>query len=81
MQEWVSIHRDTVIAYNVFSHAFDGASFCGLHLAPLGVKPAMIFNVDLLINRPVDAAYCLLSSTSLSFLASTLGVVGLDSKC
>lgn len=41
VQEWVCIHRDTVIAYIAFSHAFDGAGVCGLHLAPLAVKPQM----------------------------------------
>lgn len=41
MHEWVCIHRDTVIAYIAFSNAYDGKQVCGLHLAPLAVKPQM----------------------------------------
>ncbi len=41
VHEWVCIHRDTVIAFIAFSSAFDGTSLCGLHLAPLAVKPQM----------------------------------------
>jgi putative acetyltransferase len=41
VQEWVCIHRNTVIAFIAFSQAFDGANVCGLHLAPLAVKPQM----------------------------------------
>jgi putative acetyltransferase len=41
VQEWVCIHRNTVIAFIAFSHAFDGANVCGLHLAPVAVKPQM----------------------------------------
>jgi putative acetyltransferase len=41
VQEWVCIHRNTVIAFIAFSNAFDGANVCGLHLAPLAVKPQM----------------------------------------
>ena len=41
MHEWVCIHRNTVIAYIAYSRAFDGAKVCGLHLAPLAVKPEM----------------------------------------
>lgn len=39
--EWVCIHRDKVIAYIAFSNAYDGNQVCGLHLAPLAVKPEM----------------------------------------
>ncbi len=39
VHEWVCIHQNTVIAFIAFSHAFDGAKVCGLHLAPLAVKP------------------------------------------
>ena len=41
MHEWVCIHRNTVIAYIAYSQAFEGAKVCGLHLAPLAVKPEM----------------------------------------
>jgi putative acetyltransferase len=41
LQEWVCIHRNTVIAYIVFSQAFDKDKVCGLHLGPLAVKPTM----------------------------------------
>lgn len=36
---WVCIHTNTVIAAIVFSNAYNGAAVCGLHLAPLAVKP------------------------------------------
>jgi putative acetyltransferase len=36
---WVCIHINTVIAAIVFSNAYNGAAVCGLHLAPLAVKP------------------------------------------
>ncbi|RJX36118.1 MAG: N-acetyltransferase [Desulfurivibrio sp.] len=38
---WVCIHINTVIAYIAFSNAYDGAAVCGLHLAPLAVKPEL----------------------------------------
>ncbi len=41
LHEWVCLHRDTVTAYIAFSKAYDGAKVCGLHLAPLAVKPQM----------------------------------------
>ncbi|MBU1568324.1 MAG: N-acetyltransferase [Proteobacteria bacterium] len=41
VHEWVCIHRNAVIAFIAFSKAFDGANFCGWHLAPLAVKPQM----------------------------------------
>jgi putative acetyltransferase len=41
LQEWVCLHRDTVTAYIAFSKAYDGTTECGLHLAPLAVKPQM----------------------------------------
>lgn len=41
LHEWVCLHRDTVTAYIAFSNAFDGTRVCGLHLAPLAVKPQM----------------------------------------
>lgn len=41
VHEWVCIHCNTIVAYIAFSHAFDGKTVCGLHLAPLAVKPLM----------------------------------------
>ncbi len=41
LHEWVCIHRDAVVAYVCFSPAYDGNEVCGLHLAPLAVKPQM----------------------------------------
>lgn len=40
VHEWVCIHTNTVIAYIAFSNAYNGSEVCGLHLAPLAVKPA-----------------------------------------
>jgi putative acetyltransferase len=40
MQEWVCIHTGTVIAFIAFTNAYRGSLVCGLHLAPLAVKPA-----------------------------------------
>ena len=37
--DWLCIHRNKVIAYIAFSNAYDGTKVCGLHLAPLAVKP------------------------------------------
>ena len=39
VHEWVCIHRNSVIAYIAFSNAYNGSDVCGLHLAPLAVKP------------------------------------------
>jgi len=39
VHEWVCIHTNTVIAAIAFSNAYDGSAVCGLHLAPLAVKP------------------------------------------
>ena len=39
LHEWVCIHSNKVIAYIAFSNAFAGEEVCGLHLAPLAVKP------------------------------------------
>lgn len=39
MHEWVCIHINRVIAYIAFSNAYNGSDVCGLHLAPLAVKP------------------------------------------
>lgn len=39
LAEWVCLHTDTVIAYIAFSRAYRGSTVCGLHLAPLAVKP------------------------------------------
>ncbi len=39
MHEWVCIHINKVIAYIAFSNAYNGMAVCGLHLAPLAVKP------------------------------------------
>ena len=41
LHEWVCIHRDTVIAYIAFSNAYEGTKVCGLHLAPLAVRPQL----------------------------------------
>ncbi|OKY74785.1 MAG: GNAT family N-acetyltransferase [Desulfobulbaceae bacterium DB1] len=39
LHEWVCIHTNTVIASITFSRAYNGSAVCGLHLAPLAVKP------------------------------------------
>ncbi|MFA6498232.1 MAG: N-acetyltransferase [Desulfurivibrionaceae bacterium] len=39
VHEWVCIHINSVIAYIAFSKAYNSAAVCGLHLAPLAVKP------------------------------------------
>jgi putative acetyltransferase len=39
IQEWVCLHAHTVIACIAFSNAYEGPAVCGLHLAPLAVKP------------------------------------------
>jgi putative acetyltransferase len=39
MHEWVCIHTNKVVAYIAFSNAYNGADVCGLHLAPMAVKP------------------------------------------
>jgi len=39
MYEWVCIHTNKVVAYLAFSNAYNGADVCGLHLAPMAVKP------------------------------------------
>ncbi|MBU0680835.1 MAG: N-acetyltransferase [Proteobacteria bacterium] len=39
LHEWVCIHVNSVIAYIAFSKAYNGTDVCGLHLAPLAVKP------------------------------------------
>ncbi len=39
VHEWVCIHINAVIAYIAFSKAYKGSAVCGLHLAPLAVKP------------------------------------------
>ncbi len=39
IHEWVCIHTNKVVAYIAFSNAYNGAEVCGLHLAPLAVKP------------------------------------------
>lgn len=39
LHEWVCIHTNTVIAYIAFTNAYKGSAVCGLHLAPLAVKP------------------------------------------
>ena len=41
MQEWVCIHRNSVIAYIGFTQAYDGRRPVGLHLTLLAVKPQM----------------------------------------
>ncbi|MEA3468967.1 MAG: N-acetyltransferase [Thermodesulfobacteriota bacterium] len=39
VHEWVCIHTNKIIAYIAFSNAYNGTDICGLHLAPLAVKP------------------------------------------
>ena len=39
MHEWVAIHTNRIIAYIAFTTAYNGKEGCGLHLAPLAVKP------------------------------------------
>lgn len=39
VHEWVCIHTNKIIAYIAFSSAYNGSEICGLHLAPLAVKP------------------------------------------
>ncbi|MDD2335632.1 MAG: N-acetyltransferase [Geobacteraceae bacterium] len=39
LQEWVCIHVNKVIAYIAFSNAYHGNDVCGLHLAPMAVRP------------------------------------------
>lgn len=39
VHEWVCLHINAVIAYLAFTKAYNGAAVCGLHLAPLAVKP------------------------------------------
>ena len=39
VHEWVCIHTNRIIAYIAFSNAYNGSAVCGLHLAPLAVKP------------------------------------------
>jgi putative acetyltransferase len=39
MHEWACLHTNAVIAYIAFTKAYNVAEVCGLHLAPLAVKP------------------------------------------
>ncbi len=39
VHEWVCIHVNKVVAYIAFSKAYNDFEPCGLHLAPLAVKP------------------------------------------
>lgn len=39
VHEWVCIHTNIVIAYIAFTKAYHGSAVCGLHLAPMAVKP------------------------------------------
>jgi putative acetyltransferase len=39
LHEWVCIHTNKVIAYIAFSNAYNGNEICGLHLAPMAVRP------------------------------------------
>jgi len=39
MHEWVCVHINKIIAYIAFTNAYNGSAVCGLHLAPLAVKP------------------------------------------
>ncbi|HIQ38142.1 MAG TPA: N-acetyltransferase [Desulfocapsa sulfexigens] len=39
IHDWACIHTNKVVAYIAFSKAYNGSEVCGLHLAPLAVKP------------------------------------------
>jgi len=39
IHEWVCLHINSAIAYIAFTNAYNGDAVCGLHLAPLAVKP------------------------------------------
>ena len=39
VHEWVCLHINAIIAYIAFTKAYNGKAVCGLHLAPLAVKP------------------------------------------
>lgn len=39
VHEWVSVHRNKIIAYLAFTPAYHVKNVCGLHLAPLAVTP------------------------------------------
>ena len=39
VHEWVCLHINKVVAYIAFSKAYNDDEVCGLHLAPLAVKP------------------------------------------
>jgi len=39
VHEWICLHTNMVIAYIAFTNAYNGSDLCGLHLAPLAVKP------------------------------------------
>ncbi|MCP3887800.1 MAG: N-acetyltransferase [Desulfobulbaceae bacterium] len=39
LHEWICIHTNKVIGYIAFSNAYNGNEVCGLHLAPLAIKP------------------------------------------
>lgn len=39
IEDWVCIHVNKVIGYIAFTNAYDGKDTCGLHLAPVAVKP------------------------------------------
>ena len=41
VHEWVCLHTNKIIAYIAFSNAYRGSDVCGLHLAPLAVKPEL----------------------------------------
>lgn len=41
LHEWICIHRSRVVAYIVYSPAYNGEEVCGLHLSLLGVSPQM----------------------------------------
>lgn len=39
VHEWACFHTNRIIAYIAFSNAYNGSEVCGLHLAPVAVKP------------------------------------------
>ena len=39
VHDWVCFHVNMVIGYIAFTKAYNGSTVCGLHLAPLAVKP------------------------------------------
>lgn len=41
IRDWVCIHKGKVVGYIAFTNAYNGDAVCGLHLAPIAVKPEL----------------------------------------